>query len=158
MMKEFFTFERSTLLETSPADAFVFHENPANISRIAPPSLRVISVSAQARAKQGERFTLRVSQFGLPMTWEGEWEIVEPPHRLVDIGIRCPFRYWRHEHRFEAEGSGTRMTDLVTLAPFGGRPVLAAGHVFISLFLKKMFSDRHVATRRFFSNQLRGSG
>ncbi len=50
------------------------------------------------------------------------------------------------------------MTDLVTLAPFGGRLMLAVGHVFISLFLTKMFSARHVATRRFFSKHQRGSG
>ena len=37
----------------------------------------------------------------------------EPPHRFVDEMVRGPFGAFRHEHRFDRQGDGTRMTDVV---------------------------------------------
>jgi len=38
------------------------------------------------------------------------------PHRFVDEQVSGPFAHWRHEHRFEAAGEGTRMVDDVDFA------------------------------------------
>lgn len=38
----------------------------------------------------------------------------DPPRRIVDEMVRGPFTAFRHEDLFEAFGSGTRMTDVVT--------------------------------------------
>jgi ligand-binding SRPBCC domain-containing protein len=44
----------------------------------------------------------------------------EPPTRFVDEQTRGPFRAFRHEHRFESVGGGTRMLDdWRHEAPFG---------------------------------------
>jgi ligand-binding SRPBCC domain-containing protein len=101
----------------------------------------------------GERFEIRVSQFGIPIFWVGEWEMVQPNSALVDVGIRCPFAFWKHEHLFEPHGEHTRMTDRVQLTPKGGWFALQIGRPFLFLFLKKMFQDRHVATRRYFERK-----
>ena len=46
-----------------------------------------------------------------------EWE---PPHRFADVQLKGPYKLWHHEHRFTAEGSGTRISDEVQYAlPFG---------------------------------------
>lgn len=34
-------------------------------------------------------------------------------HHFTDEQIAGPFRYWKHEHHFESENGGTRLTDSV---------------------------------------------
>lgn len=62
----------------------------------------------------GEEVTWQARHFGV--TWRMTSKIVEfdPPRRFVDEMVRGPFTAFRHEHLFEAFGSGTRMTDVVT--------------------------------------------
>ena len=61
---------------------------------------------------------------GQEVTWEARhlgrlWRMTsritefEPPHMFVDEMVKGPFGAFRHEHRFEAHGGGTRMTDVV---------------------------------------------
>jgi ligand-binding SRPBCC domain-containing protein len=37
----------------------------------------------------------------------------DPPHGFVDEQLRGPYRLWRHQHRFEADGAGTLSRDRV---------------------------------------------
>lgn len=37
----------------------------------------------------------------------------ERPHRFVDEMVRGPFAYFRHEHQFQENNGGTRMTDTI---------------------------------------------
>ncbi len=135
----------------SPApEVFAFHENPHNISEIAPRSLKVLSVKAGAHAVEGETFCLRVRQFGVTAEWLGVWATVRSPGTLIDIGLKCPFKFWQHEHLFQEVDGGTLMTDRVTLIPKGGPVIALIARPFLGLFLKKMFSDRHRATLRVF--------
>ncbi|MEX1118811.1 MAG: SRPBCC family protein [Terrimicrobiaceae bacterium] len=145
-------FEASVLLPASPSEVFNFHQNPNNISAIAPQSLKVLSVKAEPHATVGQTFFLRVRQFGVTAEWLGVWETVESPGQLVDEGVKCPFRYWRHEHIFREVEAGTRMVDRVTLIPKGGKLVAILARPMLLLFLKKMFHDRHQATRGLFQN------
>lgn len=61
---------------------------------------------------------------GEEVTWEARhlgrlWRMTsrivefEPPHHFVDQMVHGPFRTFRHDHRFEAAGAGTRMTDVI---------------------------------------------
>ena len=55
-----------------------------------------------------------------PIRWTTEIIEWDPPHRLVDLQLKGPYRLWHHEHRFVAEGKGTRMFDEVRYElPFG---------------------------------------
>lgn len=143
-------FDASVLLPASVPKVFAFHENPHNISAIAPRSLKVISVKAGHHAVEGETFCLRIRQFGVTAEWLGVWETVTSPHALVDEGVECPFKFWRHEHLFEEAAGGTIMVDRVALIPKGGPLMALVARPFLQLFLKKMFYDRHRATRAFF--------
>jgi ligand-binding SRPBCC domain-containing protein len=71
----------------------------------------------------GEQVTWRARHFGI--WWRMTSAVVEyeRPARFVDEMRRGPFAAWRHEHRFEAHGDGTRMVDVadyrVPLGPLG---------------------------------------
>lgn len=151
MKASFSVFERRVYLEASPAEAFAFHEDPRNITKISPSSLRVERVECSVPARAGEEFRLKAVQFGLPLEWVGYWDEVVPGERLVDGARKSPFRHWRHHHIFRAEGVGTVMTDRVEYAlPFGifGRllEVTVMRVVFAAMFLA-----RQRATRAFFA-------
>lgn len=146
-----FLFEASTPVTASPEALFAFHENPANIRLIAPASLKLASVECAERAVEGGEFRIRARQFGLPIDWTGRWEVVEPPVRLVDVGVRSPFARWRHSHSFRAEGGGSVMTDRVEYLLGGGVAGYWISALVLPMIFAGMFRARHRATRRYFA-------
>ena len=161
-MSAFSVFQRSVLLHASPGDVYAFHEDPRNITKISPPSLRVELVECSVPARAGEAFRLKVVQFGLPIEWIGFWEDAVPQERLVDVARKSPFRHWRHHHIFQSEGEGVVMIDRVEyavdpghLGPFGFLARLADATVMKVVFTA-MFLARHRATRKFFAQGAAG--
>jgi ligand-binding SRPBCC domain-containing protein len=146
-------FERSVLLAATPAEVYAFHEDPRNIVKISPPSLRVEKVECTVPARVREEFRLRVSQFGLPLEWIGFWDEAVPCSRLVDGARKSPFRHWRHHHLFAEAPGGTLMTDRVEYAlPFGLVGRLLDATVMRVVFTP-MFAARHRATAKFFAER-----
>lgn len=146
-------YERSVLLKATPPEVYSFHEDPRNITKISPASLRVIKVECRVPARAGEEFRLVVSQFGVPMEWVGFWEEAVPGERLVDGARKSPFLRWRHQHLFHAEGGGCVMTDRVSYAlPWGALGRLLDGTV-MKLVFTMMFLARHRATKAYFANR-----
>ncbi len=148
-----FLFERSVEISATCEALFAFHENPRNISKIAPPSLKLHSVKCEPRAEPGGIFQIQASQFGLPIYWTGQWESVEAPHRVVDVALESPFALWRHSHIFEEIPGGCRMTDRVEYLLKGGLAGALASALVLPLVFSAMFRARHAATRRHFKNQ-----
>lgn len=64
------------------------------------------------RIDQGEWVTWRARHFGIWWSLISRITLVDPPVRFVDEQERGPFRWFRHEHRFESTDRGTRMIDL----------------------------------------------
>jgi ligand-binding SRPBCC domain-containing protein len=63
----------------------------------------------------GETVTWRARHFGVAWTMTSQITALDRPRRFVDEQVRGPFRFFRHEHRFETDGDVTVMTDTVTL-------------------------------------------
>lgn len=132
---------------------FAFHENPKNIEKIAPPSLRIQRVDCEVRASLNDFFRIEASQFGLPIHWLGRWEKVERPHLLLDSGVESPFKIWRHSHIFQEHPDGCLMTDHVEFLLKGGWPGWLISKLMMPFIFGAMFRSRHEATRRWFANQ-----
>ncbi len=71
----------------------------------------------------------------------------DPPHRFVDEMVRGPFRSFRHEHRFEAHGDGTRMTDVVEFR-MGPRLLGRVADPFAFAYLRRLLAIRNTTIRR----------
>ncbi len=68
----------------------------------------------------GQEVTWRARHFGIPFRMTARIVELHRPTRFVDEQVRGPFRRFRHEHRFEATGAGTRMIDTISFdAPLG---------------------------------------
>ena len=91
---------------------FAFFARPENLERITPGWLRFrITSPADAEITEGTELRYRLRIRGVPVTWISRIAVWEPPERFVDEQVRGPYRSWRHEHRFEVTGQGTRVLD-----------------------------------------------
>jgi ligand-binding SRPBCC domain-containing protein len=98
----------------------------------------------------GDTVTWRARHFGLWWSLTSRITAVEAPFRFEDVQERGPFAWFRHEHRFESTGRGTRMHDRWEhRSPFGllGRLVdrLILGRYMRSLLITRNHALKEAA-------------
>ena len=93
-------------------EVFEFFSRAENLQELTPPWLHfhILSVDPQP-IRQGTliRYSLRWRIF--PIRWTTEIVEWDPPRGFVDLQLKGPYQRWRHQHRFIAEGNGTRIVD-----------------------------------------------
>lgn len=143
-------FQKSTRLAADPAAAFEFHSNPANLTVVMPPTLKLLRLETEAPAREGGLILVDCRDWGiLPMRWKCRWQTVQPPRLLVDEMLEGPFTLFVHEHRFDPlPGGGCLMTDRVTFQFGGGVWGWLASSTAVRLYLHALFAWRHWRTRR----------
>lgn len=107
-----------TVVPTSLDDTFRFFSDAVNLERLTPPWLNFrIRTPLPIVMREGTEIDYRIVLHGFPIPWRSRIDVWEPGRRFVDRQLRGPYRWWRHEHRFEAAGGGTRVTDHVEFLP-----------------------------------------
>jgi ligand-binding SRPBCC domain-containing protein len=109
---------REVIVPTPLDVTFAFFTNAANLERLTPPwlSFRIRSpLPIEMRA--GALIDYRITLHGWPIPWQTHIDVWEPGVRFVDRQIRGPYRWWHHEHRFEAVPGGTNVIDHVEYLP-----------------------------------------
>jgi ligand-binding SRPBCC domain-containing protein len=116
-----FVFRAEQYVPRPLEEVFEFFSKAENLEKLTPPWLnfRILSVDpAPVRKGTLIRYALRWRVF--PIRWTTEIVEWNPPHGFVDLQLKGPYKLWHHEHRFAAEGAGTRISDEVQyLLPFG---------------------------------------
>ncbi|MEU8138125.1 SRPBCC family protein [Streptodolium elevatio] len=91
----------------------------------------------------GDTVTWRARHFGVWWRMTAEITAYEPAGFFVDEQRRGPFRSWRHEHHFVADGDATTMRDTVAFAaPFGPVGRLAEA-VVLRRYMARLISNRN---------------
>jgi ligand-binding SRPBCC domain-containing protein len=102
-------------------EVFEFFSQAGNLEKLTPEWLHFHIRSIEptpVRLGTLIKYSLRWRIF--PIRWTTEIIEWNPPHGFVDVQLKGPYKLWRHEHRFAAEGKGTRITDEVQYTlPFG---------------------------------------
>jgi len=83
------------------------------------------------------------------LPWRSRIDVWEPGVRFVDRQVVGPYRWWRHEHRFEPVAGGTRVSDHVEYLP---RLRLFSRRL-VERDLGRIFDYRQQALTRIFSCQ-----
>ncbi len=110
------------------AEAFAFFADPANLVRVAPPSLRLRLLGPPPAMSAGATFDLRLRWLGLPLRWRTFVREYDPPFRFLDVQVRGPYARWEHRHIFLSEAGGTTVEDrIVYRLPLGALGRLAHG-------------------------------
>jgi ligand-binding SRPBCC domain-containing protein len=129
----------------APVEAvWAYFCDPKNLNAITPPDMNFeIVQGGDAAMYEGQIIEYRVEFIrGVRSLWLTEIAHVWEGEYFVDEQRIGPYRFWYHEHIFEKDTNGTKMTDRVTYAiPFGVLGDLLNA-VWISKRLKKIFDFR----------------
>lgn len=96
-------------------DAWTFFSRPENLARITPDDLGFeMTTEVPERMYAGMLIGYRVRPLGgIAIPWVTEITQLREPVFFVDEQRSGPYRFWHHQHLFEAIDQGVRMTDLV---------------------------------------------
>jgi ligand-binding SRPBCC domain-containing protein len=139
---------RDVIVPASLSETFAFFADAANLERLTPPWLQFwISTPMPAQMRVGLEIAYRISLYGFTVPWRSRIDVYQPDVCFVDQQIVGPYRWWRHEHRFEAVPDGTRVIDRVDYAP----RVRWLSGALVRRDLVRIFDYRQEALRRIFS-------
>ena len=108
---------------------------------------RVVGGVTSGLIGAGQEVSWQARHFGIQWHMTSRITAFEPPHRFVDEMVRGPFAVFRHEHRFEAHGGGTRMTDVVDVR-LGWGPIGPVADLAAAAYLRRLLTIRNGVIRR----------
>ena len=116
-----YVFRAEQFVARPRGEVFEFFSCAENLQQLTPPWLHFQILSVDPRpVRKGTliRYSLRWRIF--PIRWTTEIVEWDPPYGFVDLQLKGPYKLWRHQHRFVAEGNGTRILDEIEYRlPFG---------------------------------------
>ena len=141
------TIIKSTFIKCTQEELFDFHMDSNNITKITPPNTKVELLNDDGQTYEKKIVKIKTTKFFIPTYWEVKIEKLQKPNILVDIAVKSPFKYWKHQHIFTKKGSICELKDIVEYElPFGIFGKIVAP--FIELDIKNMFDYRHKQTKK----------
>lgn len=143
---------RSSIRLPYPVDqVFAFFSDAYNLQELTPPFLHFeVLTPAPIPMGPGTRIDYRLRLRGIPIRWQSEITVWEPPYRFVDEQRRGPYRAWIHEHRFTPDGDGTLIEDEVRYDVLGGALVHT---LFVKKDVARIFAYREARLRERFRKE-----
>ncbi|QDT40083.1 Polyketide cyclase / dehydrase and lipid transport [Gimesia alba] len=135
-----YVLQSELLIPHSISDVFDFFARPENLESLTPPWLHFQIVTPKpVPIHEGALIDYRLKLHGFPMKWKTEITDWEPPVRFVDLQLKGPYRFWRHEHTFQEQAGGTLVRDKVEYAVLGGALI---NRLFVQKDVERIFQYR----------------
>ena len=147
MLAKTHILEREQMIPLPIGEVFEFFSRPDNLQAITPAWLDFRILDATEPLRKGALIRYALRWRGIPLRWTTEITEWDPPHGFVDTQISGPYVLWRHQHRFTADGSGTRINDTVSyILPFGALGAVVH-RAFVKRDLQAIFDHRQQRVR-----------
>lgn len=144
-----FPLEKTLWLPRPREQIFDFFSNPHNLDRITPPWLKFkVLAPTSTVVRTGTRLDYRLTLHGVPIRWQSEISVWQPPERFVDRQTKGPYYLWIHEHTFNEHHGGTLVGDHIQYAVPGGRVIQ---RLFVAPDLQRIFLYRHRILEQIFN-------
>ena len=155
-----YCLKRFQRLPVSIDKAWQFFSNPMNLPEITPSWLRFeLTQTVPKSVYSGMIISYRLTPLPyIPVNWISEITHVKAPDFFVDEQRFGPYRFWHHQHKFNACGSETEMTDIVHYAMGYGMLGELAHRFIVSPRLENIFDYRYEKISRLFSCTARSGG
>ena len=122
------------------AEVFPFHTDARNLDRLTPRRLRFrVLTPDPIEMRAGLHIDYRLWVRWIPIRWQSEITVWDPPKRFVDEQRRGPYRWWKHEHTFVEANNNTLVTDRVHYGVPGGDFI---HNLFVRRNLEQIFAFR----------------
>lgn len=131
-----------TVIEAPIEDTFAFFSKAANLGVITPAAMRFAIQGQVPTMATGAVIDYLVRVGPLPVHWRTRITTWEPGRRFADLQEKGPYRFWWHEHTFQADGPRTVMEDRVYYTPPFGLVGRLANRLFIRSTLRRIFQYR----------------
>jgi len=140
------TITQTSTINCTLEELFDFHLDSNNITKITPADTKVQLLNDDSQAYEGKIVKIKTTKFFIPTYWEVKIEHLQRPNILVDVALKSPFKYWKHQHIFTQKDNRCELKDIIEYKmPFGIFGKLL-DH-FIELDIKNMFQYRHKKTK-----------
>lgn len=134
-------------LPSDPEEAFRLFSDPELLDKLTPTWFRLRpNAGYSLPLTSGAEISYRLRWRGLTLRWTSRIVEWEPPFLLTYEQTRGPYRVFRHQHRFDRQATGTRITDRVDYLTAWGR---AVERFLIRPDLERIFLHRERAARQF---------
>lgn len=130
---------------------FPFFSDIRNLDAITPPWLKFMILTPDVQIRKGALLEYRLRLRGLPIHWQTEITLWDPPVRFVDEQRKGPYKQWIHEHRFLQDAGGTLILDHVEYRIPGGIFEPWVFHLMVAPDLEKVFEYRRTWLKSHFN-------
>ena len=143
--------DQSFSIGMSKEDIFDFFASAENLERLTPPWLNFKIISSLPIAMNaGTVIEYKIKLHRIPIRWESEITLWDPPHRFCDVQRKGPYKKWVHEHIFETSDVGTLVRDKVNYEVIGGNLI---NELFVKKDLAKIFNYRQATLLSIFDDE-----
>jgi ligand-binding SRPBCC domain-containing protein len=138
------TYEKHSVLDTSPATLFAWHVRPGAFERLAPPWEHLRVLSRHGGISDGSRLTMEIRRGLLKFRWEAVHRGFVDGVQFQDVQVAGPFKRWVHTHKVApaSEGRAELIDEVDYILPFGPLGALAGG-LMARRMMDRTFSFRH---------------
>ncbi len=119
-----FTLSTEQLIEKPRDEVFSYFSDAHNLAEITPPRLKLVVLTPRPiEMEVGTLIDYRLKLRGIPIRWQSEITVWNPPHEFVDEQRKGPYRCWIHTHTFTETDEGTIVGEEVEYGVLGGQLV-----------------------------------
>ncbi|HSP06933.1 MAG TPA: SRPBCC family protein [Acidobacteriota bacterium] len=133
-------------------EVFSFFTDIRNLDAITPPWLRFRILTPDVKLDKGAFLEYQLRIRGIPVRWQTEITVWEPPTRFVDEQRMGPYKRWIHEHRFLQDSGGTLILDHVEYGIPGWILEPWVFHFLVGPDLEKVFEYRREWLNTYFKS------